>query len=59
MKQPKALTRDQKVCVFAHKLNPADWMLVEETEFYLRIINKETRRIKMVDKFRKQRSEYA
>lgn len=53
MKQPKALTRNQKICVFAHKLNPSDWMLVEETEFYLRIINKETRRIKMVDKFRK------
>ena len=53
MKQPKKLTRNQKQCVAAHMLNPENWMLVEETEFYFRIINKETKRTRMIDKFRK------
>lgn len=51
MKQPKKLTRDQKACVSAHHLNPKNWSLVKETEFYLFIINKETGRVKSVDKF--------
>lgn len=55
MKQPKALTRLQKECVTAHHLNADDWMLVEETEFYLKIINKTTKKIKMVDKFRREK----
>lgn len=55
MKQPKRLTREQKCRVSAHYLNPKDWMLVEETEFYYRIINKKTGAIKSVDKFRKRR----
>lgn len=38
MKQPKKLTREQKECLSAHYLNCKDWMLVEETEFYYRII---------------------
>ena len=42
MKQPKKLTREQKECLFAHYLNCKDWMLVDETEFYYRIINKNT-----------------
>ena len=42
MKQPKKLTREQKECLSAHYLNCKDWMLVEETEFYYRIINKNT-----------------
>lgn len=52
MKQPKKLTREQKECLSAHYLNCKDWMLVEETEFYYRIINKNTGTIKSVDKFR-------
>ena len=40
MKQPKKLTREQKECLSAHYLNCKDWMMVEETEFYDRIINK-------------------
>lgn len=38
MKQPKKLTREQKCCLSAHYLNWKDWMLVEETEFYYRMI---------------------
>lgn len=53
MKNPKRLTRQQKECLSAHYLNANNWMLIEETEFYLKIINKETGRTKMVDKFRK------
>ena len=45
MKQPKKLTREQKECLFAHYLNCKDWMLVDETEFYYRIINKNTCRL--------------
>lgn len=55
MKQPKKLTREQKECLSAHYLNCKDWMLVEETDFYYRIINKNTGVIKSVDKFRKMR----
>ena len=53
--QPKKLTREQKECLSAHYLNCKDWMLVEETEFYYRIINKNTGVIKSVDKFRRVR----
>lgn len=52
MKQPKRLTCEQKKCLAAHFLNWKDWALVEETEFYYRIINKRTGAIKSVDKFR-------
>lgn len=51
MKQPKKLTRNQKECLSAHHLNAENWMLVEETEFYLKIINKQTGARKTVDKF--------
>lgn len=53
MKQPKKLTRDQKGCLSAHCLNWKEWMLIEETEFFYRIINKKTCVIKCVDKFRR------
>lgn len=53
MKQPKRLTRSQKECLSAHYLNAENWMLVEETDFYLKIINKQTRKIRSVDKFKR------
>lgn len=53
MKQPKKLTREQKVCLSAHYLNPKNWMLVEETDFYLKIIHKSTGKRKSIDKFRR------
>lgn len=52
MKQPKRLTRKQKECLTAHCLNWNDWMLVEETDFCYRVINKKTGAVKSVDKFR-------
>lgn len=53
MKQPKRLTRIQKECLTAHYLDPDKWMLVEETEFYYKVIHKETGRIRSLDKFRR------
>lgn len=53
MKQPKKLTREQKMCVSAHHLRPDKWMLVEETEFYLKIVHKETGTRRTIDKFRR------
>ena len=55
MKQPKKLTRSQKKAVSAAHLNTSEWMLVEETEFYLKLINKTTNKRKIVDKFKKMR----
>ena len=53
MKNPKKLTRAQKECLSAHYLNAKEWMLVEETEFYLKIIKKSDGKIKRVDKSRR------
>ena len=54
MKQPKRLTRNQKECVSAHHLNANEWALIKETEFYLHIIQKGTKQIKIIDKFRRK-----
>lgn len=51
MKQPKRLTREQKMCVRAHYLNPDNWMLIQETDFYLKVIHKETKNRRTLDKF--------
>lgn len=53
MKQPKKLNRAQKEAVSAANLNPEHWMLVREMEFYIKIVNKETGKQKIIDKFRK------
>lgn len=57
MKQPKKLTRQQKEACSAHHLNAEHWLLVEETEFYLKLINKETGNRKTIDKFAKIKRE--
>ena len=55
MKQAKKLTRAQKECLSAHYLKVDEWSLMEESEFYLKIINKTTGARKIVDKFKRQR----
>ena len=55
MKQAKRLTREQKECASAHYLNANDWALIEETDFYYKIINKKTGQKKSIDKFRRAR----
>lgn len=53
MKQPKALTREQKEVVSSHNWPAKDYMLVEETEFYYKLIHKDTGKIKIIDKFKR------
>ena len=55
MKQPKKLTRSQKEAVSAAYLNASEWMLVDEKELYLKLINKVTNKRKIVDKFKRAR----
>lgn len=58
MKQPKALTREQKIIVSSHYMSVREWMLVEEMEFYLKLINKQTGKTKIIDKFERGRRYY-
>lgn len=51
MKQPKKLTREQKIAVSAHGLNPDNWMLVEQSEFYLKIIHKTFDKTRRIDRY--------
>ena len=53
MKQPKKLTREQKKCLSAHRINPKEWALIEETEFYYHVASKKNGARKMLDKFRR------
>lgn len=55
MKQPKKLTRAQKECVSSYYLDAEKWLLIEETEFYLKIVNKENGARKTIDKFRRNK----
>ena len=50
MKQPKKLTRDQKEILRKYELRPDEWMLIEETKNYLRIIKKDRTETRYVDK---------
>lgn len=55
MKNPKKLTRTQKEIVSSHGLIVKNWALVEETEFYLKIVNKDSGKTRMVDKFKRRK----
>lgn len=55
MKQPKKLTRAQKEIVSSHGLNADEWALVEETDFYYKLINKTSGVRKSIDKFRRKK----
>lgn len=39
----------------ANYLKCEDWLVEEETEFYLRIVNRETGARKNIDKFRREK----
>ena len=58
MKRSKRLTRNQKECLSAHHLNAEKWRLVEEMEFYLKVVNVETGQTKILDKFRRVKDKY-
>ena len=57
MKRGKRLTRKQKECLTENYLKADDWMLIKETEFYLKIIHKKTNERRSIDKFRKAKNE--
>ena len=50
MKQPKRLTRKQKEILVKNKLGPDNWMLVEDTGDYIKVMNKQTWRIIEIQK---------
>ena len=54
MKQPRKLTRSEKIIISNNGLNATNWMLVEDLGAYLKIINKTTGTIKMVTKYPKK-----
>ena len=51
MKQPKKLTREQKIAADAAGLNAENWMLIEQTEFYLKIIHKSSGKMRRIDRY--------
>ena len=50
-KRPRKPVRWQKECLSAHYLKSDDWLIEEETDFYLKIVNKKTGKKKQIDKF--------
>lgn len=55
MKQPKKLTREQKIICSANNLKADDWMFVEEMEFSIKVVNKKTGKTAFPDKFIKKK----
>ena len=51
MKQPKKLKLEYKLAVCAYNLNPKHWMLLKDGDVYITIINKQTGKIKVIDKY--------
>lgn len=44
------LTRRQKQYLSKHKLVPDEWLLVEEQHAFMKIIHKETKKVKVITK---------
>lgn len=51
MKQAKKPTRSQKEVIYSHGLIASQWAVIEETDFYLKLINKENGQKKSIDRF--------
>ena len=51
MRRPKSLTREQKQIVSTHHLNVNDWFFLEETDFHIKVVNKDMIHKKYLDKF--------
>lgn len=55
MKRPKAIPRKFKECLSIYYLNPNQWWLVDEWEFYIKIVNKnDSKKVRYLDKFRQE-----
>lgn len=48
MKQPKRLTRAQKIFLSAKNLNPENWALVEKNKDALIIYNKNSKKVREI-----------
>ena len=55
MKQGKKPTRAQKEILSNNYLNWKDWLVIEDGEFRLSVMHKDTGRVKRVDKFAKRK----
>ena len=51
MKQPKRLTREQKIILSSQGLVADNYMLDKETEFYLVVVHKSTGKSRRIDKY--------
>lgn len=51
MKNPRRLTREQKSAVLAAGLNAEKWMLVSESEFYLKVTHKTLGKTRRIDRY--------
>lgn len=47
-KQPKKLTRTQKILLSEKKLDPANWMLQEELTEGIAIVNKKSGKVRVI-----------
>lgn len=55
MKRPKAIPRKFKECLSAYYLNPEHWLLVEEWDFYIKIVHKDNpKKFRYLDKHRQE-----
>ena len=57
MKQPKRLTREQKVVLSSHNMKPDEWLFIADIGSYYKVVHKQTGRIKLVDKYYKRKEE--
>lgn len=55
MKQPKKLKRDYKIAVSSYNLNPDNWMLLKDGDVYITIVNKKTKKTRIIDKYARPR----
>lgn len=51
MKRAKSLTREQKEIVSNNALIASQWMLVEDLGSYLKIMHKDTKKIRIINKY--------
>lgn len=51
MKRPKKPTRAQKEIISNSYLNPDNWLVIHESDFYLKLIHKESRKMRTICKF--------
>lgn len=51
MKRPKKPTRAQKEMISDNYLNASKWLVIHESDFFLKIVNKDSGKMKTITKF--------